>query len=82
MNTGIDYILEKKAIKKAEQKVKDAEVEASRENNYIVLEKNAVGLYSCKYALGGSLPPELKTKFTSRNKILAICNQRGIKVKE
>lgn len=82
MNTGIDYILEKKALKQQERKAKDAELEAARVDNYIVLERNPVGLYSCRYAMGGTLPSELKTKFTSRNKILAICNQRGIKVKE
>lgn len=81
MNTGIDYILEKKAIKQQERKAKIAEIEA-REDNHLVLEKNAVGLYTCRWAYGGLLPQELKTKFTSRNKILAICNQRGITVKE
>lgn len=81
MNTGIDYILEKKALKQQERKAKEAELEA-RTDNCIILERNPVGLYSCRYAFGGALPNELKTKFTSRNKILAICNQRGIKVKE
>jgi hypothetical protein len=82
METGIDYILEKKAIKKQQEKLKQEQLEVEREGNYIVLDRNAVGLYTCRYALGGSIPSELKTKFTSRNKILAICNQRGIKVKD
>jgi hypothetical protein len=82
MDTGIDLILEKRAVKTAEKKAKEAELEASRADNYIVYEKNPAGLYTCRYALGGPVPNELKTKFTSRTKILAICKQRGIKVKE
>ena len=81
MDTGIDYILEKLANKKLEQKTKQIELD-SREDNLLILEKNAVGLYTCRRSFGGTLPSELKGKFTSRNKILAICNQRGIKVKE
>jgi len=75
----IDYIMEKKALKMQAKKEKE---EVAKEDNYIVWERSPTGMYSVRWKNGGLLPSELKTKFTSMNKILAICKQRGLKVKE
>jgi AMMECR1 domain-containing protein len=75
----VAYIMEKKVNKLHAKKEKE---EAMKEDNFITWERSPTGMYSVRWANGGVLPNELKTKFTSMNKILAICNQRGIKVKD
>lgn len=75
----IESIMEKRALKVQARKEKE---ELAKEDNMIVWERGPTGMYSVRWKNGGILPSELKTKFTSMNKILAICKQRGIKVKE
>lgn len=75
----IESIMEKRASKVQARKEKE---ELAKEDNMIVWDRSPTGMYSVRWKNGGILPAELKTKFTSMNKILAICKQRGIKVKE
>jgi hypothetical protein len=71
-------------IEKTKQRAKEKLEEHIAEHgevNYITIHADHQGLLYCKF-LRGQLPVELRGKFTSKQRIIDICNRRKYIVKE
>lgn len=81
MNTGIDKILERKAINDAAKKQRLQERKDSGERQPILIDKHPTGLYFCRYEKG-PIPNAFAGMFTSKNKIISIALTKGLEIKE
>lgn len=78
----IHDIMKKHAEKKAAAIERKAEREATGNVNKLIIERDATGLYYCRYSLSGRVPDALLGKFTHRQKILDIVNLKNIPLEE
>lgn len=74
-----ERLTQKKAEKIAKDKARKEEAE--KEPNYITIHSDDKGMLFARFQRG-RVPEELKGKFTSKSKILEICNRRGYTVRE
>jgi len=80
MSEAFDRVMQKAAEKKQAAKERKEEREEQGIVNKLVIDRTPMGLYSCRYSMRGQVPDELKGLFTRKDRILAICVQRGIEV--
>lgn len=82
MSEAFDKVMQKAAEKKQAAKERKEEREEQGIVNKLVIDRTPMGLYSCRYSMRGQVPDELKGLFTRKDRILAICVQRGIEVED
>lgn len=75
MDTGIEELLAKKAVKKQEAQERRKERSDKGEVNKLVIERTEHGLYFAKYAMGGPVPDLIKGLFTHKPKLLDAVKQ-------
>ncbi len=79
---SVKELLEKKAEKKAAALERKEEREISGNVNKLIIERDATGLYYCRYSLSGRVPDALLGKFTRKQQILDIVSLKQIPVEE
>jgi hypothetical protein len=73
---------QKKIEKKMAALERKEERETSGNRNKLIIERDATGLYYCRYSLSGRVPDALMGKFTRRQQILDVVALKQIPMEE